>query len=64
MTNLERIRAMTAHGMAKAIYAKDDMTNEVCLQVCGVGGACPNEPITEAKCKMCIEDWLNSEVTE
>lgn len=59
MTNLERIRQLSADKLAEIIDNNDvgGLLDKICSARCGVGGECANNE----NCKGCIVDWLESE---
>ena len=67
MTNLEKLRSMTAEEVADIIEKNEDYMNKICEQVTE-HGECPyldekNGKVPDGACKRCFINWLNSEVT-
>ena len=64
MTNLERIRSMTAEEVAEIIEKNEDYISKICIQTAG-SGDCPyldkNDNVPDGACKRCFINWLNSE---
>lgn len=59
MTNLEKIRQLSADDLAEFISSSAiDVMDKICLASCGPGGECTNGE----NCKACVVSWLESEV--
>lgn len=63
MTNLERIRSMSAEEMADVLEKNADQMSKICMQTAG-SGDCPylgeNDEVPDGACRKCLLKWLNS----
>ena len=67
MTNLEKLRSMTAEEIATIIEKNEYYMDKVCMQITG-SGECPhldeNDNVPDGVCKQCFINWLNSEAKQ
>ena len=61
MTNLEKIRQLSADKLADVICKNDvgGLLDCICIERCGIGGECANGE----NCKACVVDWLGKEAS-
>ena len=67
MTNLEKLRSMTAEEIATIIEKNEDYMDKVCMQITGSGERPhldENDNVPDGACKKCFIDWLNSEAKQ